>query len=124
MIRVLGRARKLPIAANGNCSLRVYVNTSATAGGAIVGVVTTAVANNVFLQMQREISILTSTASSLVFLNTSSVGNDDGATSGAPSTLVIDWTVDQYIVLGITPVSASDTWYGAGFRAEIKKYNP
>ena len=124
MIRVLGRSRKLPIAANGTASLRVYVNTTPTAGGAIVGVTTTAVANNVYIQIQREISILNTTTSSLVFLNTTSSGNDDGASSGAPSTLSIDWTIDQYMVLGITPTSAADTWYGVGFRAEIKKYNP
>lgn len=124
MIRVLGRSRKLPIAANGNASLRVYVNTTPTAGGAIVGVTTTAALNNVYIQIQREISILNTTTSSLVSLNTNSSGNDDGASNGAPSTLSIDWTIDQYMVLGITPTSAADTWYGVGFRAEIKKYNP
>ena len=123
MIHVVGRARKSPIAANGNCSMRIYVNTSATAGGSIVGLLNTGVANNVYMHMRRDISVTNATNSSIVFINTTTAGDDATASNGTSNVLVIDWTVDQYIILGITPGSASDTWYGMGFRAEIKKYN-
>ena len=123
MIHVVGRARKSPIAANGSCSMRIYVNTSATAGGSIVGLLSTGAANNVYMHMRRDISITNATNSSIVFINTTTAGDDATASNGASNVLVIDWTVDQYIILGITPGSATDTWYGMGFRAEIKKYN-
>lgn len=113
ILRVRYRVRKL--ATNANTTTGIYINTTNDISTATtLGILT---ANTTSMQMKRDFYILSATG-----INTEHVGvgtslaTDDAATGRAAST--IDWSVDQYMIFGITHTNTSDSGYSTMYYLE------
>lgn len=98
------RARKTGTTATALQS--IYVNTSDAIGG--FNVALNAIPNtSLYSQMSRTLVVKFAAVTETLNINTGGV-DDDATTSNAASSFPIDWTKDQYIVLGFTNTSAAD----------------
>lgn len=107
LVEVSFRIRKVGI--NGQCNIRVNVNTSlTTAGQTFVGASLMA-ANSLYASVFRTMNIVTNNNNTELFpTNIASV--TDYALQTQPITNAnIDWTVDQYMFTQVGPASSADT---------------
>lgn len=104
--------RKTGTAGTGNN--RVYINTSASLTGAtqIAQKVTDAAAN-LYGKFARTPLIKSSTNTEII-IATNNLNTDLTNVSNAASTLNINWTVDQYFIVGCSVSNAADTHYLSG----------
>jgi hypothetical protein len=88
---------------------RIYVNTSASLTGATV--VSTASLTNTVLaaNMQRFLAIKNATTNTEVITATTNLLTDYNNLTTAVSTLLIDWTVNQYIIFAVNAINAADS---------------
>jgi len=102
-------------ATNNTFSQYFYINTSASLSGAILIATNTAVANNIrAAQLYRRlaINVAAGTGNATIAVNSTISARDDigvaNYTTGF-STLLINWTVDQYLIVAGSVVSTSDS---------------
>lgn len=116
VITFRNRVRKTGVL--GLLSVRAYVNTSASVGGANVAISSNANTSR-FSQMVRQLVVKSST-------NTESfpiVGGytDDAQTGTVVVNSNIDWTVDQYLVISVQNTSAADSTISSFIHVQINK---
>ena len=91
-----------------NYITRIYTNTSASLTGA-TQIATRSPANNILYAKLRRLATIKSATNTEIFPATTSINTDHTESSTAASTLNIDWTVDQYIIVSGFVTNASDT---------------
>ena len=94
----------------GTITGRVYVNTAASIGGTPILMATTPaqIASTRTFATMRNIAIESATES-IVTSATTANSIEEAVTAAAETTMNIDWTIDQYIVVSIQLGSGSDT---------------
>jgi len=102
------RVRKTGTA--GTMIQRYYIGTqSSVTGTSLVGLSSTAAATTVTFTMQRTIVVKSATQSEFFGIS-NTLNTDDGqASTIAVSTANIDWTQNQFFIIGIQPSNAADT---------------
>ena len=115
-------ARAIKTGVIGFALLRIYVNTTSSLSGATL-LATGGVpgATDLYQQLDRTMFIGESPTNTKVAPSTFSLFSDNARSIGAESNVVIDWSVDQYIILAIQNVSALDTSTGSGIIFKIYK---
>jgi hypothetical protein len=101
-------------ATNNTFSQYFYINTSASLSGAILIATNTAVANNIrAAQLYRRlaINVAAGTGNATIAVNSAFGARDDisGTYTTGFSTLSINWTVDQYLIVAGSVVNTSDS---------------
>lgn len=114
-------ARAIKTGVVGIATLRVYVNTGDSLSGATL-LATGAVATGaeLYQQLERTMFIAKGPTYTKVASTTFGLYNDNGRAT-AESTVVVDWSEDQYIILAIQNASALDTSTGSGILFKIYK---
>lgn len=114
-------ARAIKTGVVGIATLRVYVNTTDNLTGAIL-LATGAVATgaDLFQQLDRTMFIAKSPTYTKVASTTFGLYSDNNRAT-AESTVVVDWAVDQYIILAVQNTSTLDTSTGSGIIFKIYK---
>lgn len=114
-------ARAIKTGVTGIATLRVYVNTTESLSGAIL-LATGAVAAGAELYQQLERTMFIAKAPSYTRVAFTTFGlYSDNNRATAESTVAVDWSVDQYIILAIQNASALDTSTGSGIIFKIYK---
>ncbi len=114
-------ARAIKTGVIGTATLRVYVNTTESLSGAIL-LATGAVATGADLYQQLERTMFIAKASTYTRVASTTFGlYSDNNRATAESTVVVDWSVDQYIILAIQNASTLDTSIGSGIIFKIYK---
>ncbi len=95
---------------NGTITLRFYVNTTPAIGGTQFGIATYIEALQDVMPFSRRLAIRSSTNSTIVFRTTTSTANDIyffnasdnyySSSTGGVESISINWTIDNYIVVG------------------------
>lgn len=116
VITFRNRVRKTGTA--GLLSVRAYVNTSATIGGANVAISSNATTTR-FSQMVRQLAVKSSTNTESFPI--SGVYTDDAQTGTVVVSSNIDWTVDQYLVISVQNTSAADSTISSFIHVQINK---
>lgn len=116
---ILVRARVRKTGTVGSATMRLRVNTSNSLTGASILGLLTGGSSNVYLQMKRDVVV--KGANSEVFSNTTTSGSDDLNTNVAATSVAINWAVDQYLIVSITPTSTSDSYINSFFLIEGRK---
>lgn len=86
---------------------RLNVNTSLSMTGALQIATQSLTTAQAFAQLNRSINIISATNSN-IFLNSAAAATDVVVSNNAPTTLNIDWTVNQYIFTMIQPTNIAD----------------
>ena len=96
---------------NGIKEARILVNTIPSLAGAIVVSTSTFAATILAANIQRYLAIKNSTTNTEVISATTSllVDYSNVASPASVTTLAINWTVDQYIIIGINAANTADT---------------
>jgi hypothetical protein len=106
----------------GIATLRVYVNTTDSLSGATLLATGGAPgATDLYQQLDRTMFIGKSPTNTKVAPSTSALFSDNARSTAAESNVVIDWAVDQYIILAIQNASTLDTSTGSGIIFKIYK---
>lgn len=92
----------------GTNTIRYYVNTTLAIGGQTIGVMP-GVAATRYLPTERNLIVKSATAKTQVYPSSSSVINDQATATTPVSNLVIDWTVNQYIIVASQNSVVGDT---------------
>ena len=117
---ITGRLRKSGTTAS--LTARFYANTSTTAGGTVLGVYTIATAASTYLEMTRNLAIVSATNNTAV--SPTGVSQPTGFVNTTLSTTTVNWTQDVYLLFGYTLGASGDNVFGVFFDVEIRKYNP
>lgn len=99
----------------GTYIMRFYWNTTNSLSGAILIGTSATLGTTVRSQIinrQGLIRVANGTGLGTLVANSSTAINQDSFTSGAPSTLAINWTVDGYFIVSASHTSASETVTG------------
>jgi hypothetical protein len=88
---------------------RIYVNTSASLTGATVVSTATLTSTILSANLQRFLAIKNATTNTEVITATSSQLTDYANLTTAVTTLVINWTVDQYIIFAVNALNGADS---------------
>ena len=108
LIEVSYRAKK--VGANGTCALRLYSNTSLSLSGPVtISTTNFNPANTLYNSVFRTLQVITSNNNTESFNNTTLANTDFANSTSAVTNLTIDWTLDQYLFVAATPVSALDS---------------
>jgi hypothetical protein len=116
VITFRNRVRKTGTA--GLLSVRAYVNTSATIGGANVAISSNATTTRVS-QMIRTLAVKSSTNTESFPI--SGIFTDDTQTGTVVVSSNIDWTIDQYLVISVQNTSAADSTISSFIHVQINK---
>jgi hypothetical protein len=114
-------ARAIKTGVAGIATLRVYVNTTDSLSGATL-LATGAVATgaDLFQQLERTMFIGKNPINTKVLSTTTGLYSDNDR-STSESSIVIDWTAPQYIILAVQNASTLDTSIGTGLILKIYK---
>jgi hypothetical protein len=107
LVEVSFRIRKVGI--NGQCNIRVNVNTSLTILGQTFIGASLMSAANIYGAVFRTMNIITSNNNTELFPTNTAAVIDYALQSQPITNASIDWTVDQYIFTQVTPASSADT---------------
>jgi hypothetical protein len=107
VIRINHRVRATGIL--GIRETRVYVNTTNAIGGAVLVSTASLINTTVSANLQRFLAIKNATTNTEVITTTSSQLTDYASLATAVSTLLINWTVDQYIIFAVNALNGADS---------------
>jgi hypothetical protein len=114
-------ARVIKTGVAGITTLRIYVNTTDSLSGAtLLATGAAATAADLFQQLKRTMFIGKNPINTKVLSTTTGLYSDN-ARSTSESSIVIDWTVPQYIILAVQNASTLDTSIGTGLILKIYK---
>lgn len=119
-LRIVGKAFKTGTV--GTVTVRFYANTSNSLSGATLIGTGTGAATTQYMAMVRFPMIKNATTATEVILNTNSIATDEATIATAAvalSTLAINWTSAQYIIMSVQQSSASDTSNGLGLTVQF-----
>jgi hypothetical protein len=115
-------ARAIKTGVNNTAILRIYINTTSSLSGATLLATGGAPgATDLFQQLERTMFIGKSPINTKVAPPTSPLFSDNGRSTTAESSIVIDWSVPQYIILAVQNASTLDTSIGTGLILKIYK---
>jgi hypothetical protein len=98
------RARK--VGANGNITIRMYVNTTSSLSGATL--VGTYQATALAIPMQRILVIKTTTNTEVMPSGTSLLSDFSSPSTVALTSLNIDWTINQFVIFAVQDANQAD----------------
>ena len=114
-------ARAIKTGVAGITTLRVYVNTTDSLSGAtLLATGAVATAADLFQQLERTMFIGKSPINTKVLSTTTGLYSDNDR-STSESSIAIDWSVPQYIILAVQNASTLDTSIGTGLILKIYK---
>jgi hypothetical protein len=116
-------ARFVKTGTAGTLTARIYVNTTEELDGSQLLLATSPAVSptNLYLQLERTLFISGSPDNTQVVATSSATYTDTGTGTGAQTSLAIDWSEDQYILVTVQNGSAADITSGDGLF--IKLYN-
>jgi hypothetical protein len=114
-------ARAIKTGVAGIATLRVYVNTiDSLSGATLLATGAVATAADLFQQLERTMFIGKSPIYTKVLSTTAGFYSDNDRAT-AESTIVIDWSQNQFIILAVQNASTLDTSIGTGLILKIYK---
>lgn len=118
LVFIRSRARKTGIA--GTMIQRLYINTSNTIGGSLVGTGTTIASTGLYQQIYRTLVVKSSTVTETMQAGGAAL-NDDVVLTGNVANNNIDWTQDQYLVIAHQNGNRGDTSLNSFYHIQILK---
>lgn len=120
-IDIVARAVKTGIA--GTLNVRIYINTTDSLSGAtLIGSSPTAIAASLYIQISRT-AFIGKAPIGTKFLQAGGQTYDDitNFTGTAETSVAVDWTVNQYIILAVQNGNIADSTIGSGIIFKIYK---
>jgi hypothetical protein len=115
-------ARAIKTGVNNTAILRIYINTTSSLTGATLLATGGAPgATDLYQQLDRTLFVAKGPVYTKVAPPTSPLFSDNGRSTTAESSIVIDWKADQYIMLSVQNASTLDESIGTGIIFKIYK---
>lgn len=109
-------------AQSNTATMRYYINTTNSLSGATLIGTNAAIATTGRLSIfERTYAVLNQTTDTNAYVAATQALTDVTSTTVAPTTLTIDWTVDQYVIINATLLNAADNVSLIYFLGEITK---
>lgn len=113
-------ARAIKTGVAGLTTLRIYINTDNSLSGAtLLATGGIATATDLFQQVSRTLFIGKGPVNVKTALTSAQLYSDDTRTTTTESSVVVDWTSPQYIILAVQNAAAGDSTTGSGIFVKI-----
>ena len=121
LLYLLARANR-PSPQAGSASIRYYVNTvNSLSGATLVGTGINMASSSRYSVLERSYAVLNQLSNTNAFPANPTILSDITSSASLASTLAIDWTVDQYIIIAGQLANVADTISVIYFFAEVTK---